>query len=167
MFADHSWNPSKQAGSPATGATGPTGLPTVVIGVDGSSTSWDALCWGCGEARRMGGRVVAVFTSQGVTASPVPEGGSAMVDDTTDSDDDEQAGHLAKEIRREADDLGIHLSFIHAHGNPAVELLRIAKVVGADLIVVGKSAQARHRIGGSVGQRLIRRHAAPVVVVVP
>ncbi|MBV9450454.1 MAG: universal stress protein [Streptosporangiaceae bacterium] len=164
MFADHSWNPSKQADS---AVTGPTGLPTVVIGVDGSSTSWDAFCWGCGEARRMGGRVVAVFTSPAATASPLPEGGSAIVDDTTDTDDDEQAGHLSEEIRREADGLGLNLSFIHARGNPAVELLRIAKVVGADLIVVGKSAQARHRIGGSVGQRLIRRHAAPVVVVVP
>jgi hypothetical protein len=33
--------------------------------------------------------------------------------------------------------------------------------------VVGKSAQPRHRLIGSVGQRLIRRQAAPVVVVVP
>jgi nucleotide-binding universal stress UspA family protein len=40
-------------------------------------------------------------------------------------------------------------------------------VVGADLIVVGKSARPRHRLIGSVGQRLIRRQAAPVVVVVP
>lgn len=164
MFADHSWHPSRQADAPVNG---PTGIPTVVIGVDGTSTSWDAFCWGCGEARRMGGRVVAVFTSSGTTVGPAPENGSALVDDTAERADDEQAEQLAAEIRQEADDLGIDLSFIHARGNAAVELLRIAKVVGADLIVVGKSTQARHRIVGSVGQRLIRRHAEPVVVVVP
>ena len=33
----------------------------VVVGIDGSDTSWDAFCWACGETRRLGGRTVAVF----------------------------------------------------------------------------------------------------------
>src|SRR5580692_2938833 len=33
----------------------------VVVGIDGSDTSWDAFSWACGESRRLGGRVVAVF----------------------------------------------------------------------------------------------------------
>ena len=189
MFADHSWRPGHSHGAQRpnrqadTSVDGPAGIPTVVIGVDGSSSSWDAFCWGSGEARRMGGRVVAVFTSPGAAvpettkttettetteaSAPVLESDSAMLDDAAALADGTEAERLAAEIRREADDLGIGLSFIHARGNPAIELLRIAKVVGADLIVVGKSAKPRHRLIGSVGQRLIRRHAAPVVVVVP
>src|ERR1700722_5984651 len=33
----------------------------VVVGIDGSDTSWDAFCWACGETTRLGGRTVAVF----------------------------------------------------------------------------------------------------------
>jgi hypothetical protein len=46
-----------------TAGDGPADTATVVIGLDGSSASWAAFCWACGEARRLGGRAVAVFTS--------------------------------------------------------------------------------------------------------
>jgi Universal stress protein family len=48
----------------------PLPLPTVgaatvvvLVGMDGSETSWHALSWACGEARRLRGRAVAVFVS--------------------------------------------------------------------------------------------------------
>src|ERR1700690_3715569 len=42
-----------------------TGAPAamVLVGIDGSGTSWNALSWACGEARRLRGRAVAVFVS--------------------------------------------------------------------------------------------------------
>ena len=43
----------------------------VVVGIDGSDTSWDAFCWACGETRRLGGRTVAVFVG------PIPAAASA------------------------------------------------------------------------------------------
>ena len=127
----------------AVPGSGPSGVATVVIGTDGSPTSWDAFSWGCGEARRMGGRVVAVF------AGP------------------EEDKRLVEDMLRESAGQGIDLIFIHAPGDPATELLRVAKAVHADLIVVGKSTTIRHRYVGSMGQRLIARRPAPVVVVVP
>lgn len=143
-------HPDRQTGTPGNGSTG---IATVVVGIDGSGTSWGAFCWGCGEARRLGGRAVAVFTSpgvdDGVTATTV------------------QAEHLLAEMQREAAGQGLDLTFIHSHGDPATELLRVAEAVYADLIVVGKSVQVRHRIGGSVGGRLIRQRGAPVIVIVP
>ena len=43
----------------------------VVVGIDGSDTSWDAFCWACGETRRLGGWTVAVFVG------PTPGAASA------------------------------------------------------------------------------------------
>jgi hypothetical protein len=40
---------------------GTSATSTVVVGVDGSGTSIDALSWACGEARRLGGRAIAVL----------------------------------------------------------------------------------------------------------
>jgi hypothetical protein len=33
----------------------------VLLGIDGSETSWHALSWACGEARQLRGRAVGVF----------------------------------------------------------------------------------------------------------
>ena len=46
-----------------TAGEGPADTATVVNGIDGSSASWAAFCWARGEARRPGGRAVAVFAS--------------------------------------------------------------------------------------------------------
>ena len=62
---------------------------------------------------------------------------------------------------------GLDVAFVHARGDPARELLRVAAEVSADLIVVGKSVKARHRIAGSLGRCLIGKHRSPIVVVVP
>lgn len=43
----------------------------VVVGIDGSDTSWDAFCWACGETNRLGGSTVAVFVG------PTPGAASA------------------------------------------------------------------------------------------
>lgn len=98
-----------------TAGDGPADTATVVIGIDGSSASRAAFCWGCAEARRLGGRAVAVFTSP-------------------------QAEDLATMLC-EAD--GLDLAFMHAPGNPVAGLLRIATEVHADLIVAGDSVGQR------------------------
>jgi nucleotide-binding universal stress UspA family protein len=118
---------------------GPAAAATVVVGVDGSDASWDAFCWACGQARRLGARVVAV----------------AM----------DPAGHLVAEMGREAADVG--LTLVDVSGDLVTELLEVAEDVHADLIVVGKSARTRRRIGGCIGQRLITCGRAPVVAIVP
>jgi nucleotide-binding universal stress UspA family protein len=127
-----------------TAGDGPADTATVVIGLDGSSASCAAFCWACGEARRLGGRAVAVFTSP-------------AADDRTEG--------LAAGMLREA--AGLDLTFIHAPGDPVAGLLRIAAEVHADLIVVGVSAATPHRLAGSVGQRLAARRRESVIVVVP
>ncbi|HEX3459331.1 MAG TPA: universal stress protein [Acidimicrobiales bacterium] len=152
----------------------PPGAPAttvVVIGIDGSTTSWDAFWWACGEARRTSGRAIAVYVT--------PVGGSGLAAASARCSPfaidcaafDQVASAAADELRNQvygyAADRDVDLKFVHLRGDTAKEILRVAEADHADLIVVGKSTKARHHLAGSLGRRLIRRRHAPVVVVVP
>jgi nucleotide-binding universal stress UspA family protein len=152
------------------GSRGPANA-LVVVGVDGSDTSWDAFCWACGETRRIGGRTVAVFVgptsgaasataSAAFTGTVVPYG--AIQQSVTD-----RAEQLSEQVKAYGHDHGIDVAFVHSQGDTANELLRIANADQADLLVVGRSTKARHHIAGSLGRRLVGRRGAPIVVVVP
>lgn len=139
----------------------------VVVGIDGSDTSWDAFCWACGETRRLGGRTVAVFVG------PTPGAASASLTGTTvaygavQQSIADQAEELANQVHAYGDDHGVDVSFVRTQGDIAKELVRIAHAGQADLLVVGRSTKARHRLAGSLGRRLVGRRGAPIVVVVP
>jgi nucleotide-binding universal stress UspA family protein len=158
-------------GRPAWPARGPA-TAAVLVGLDGSGTSWDAFWWACGEARRLGGRLVAVFVSSSTDACMAAMASAsvgvavcdyAVVDEAAAA----QGARLRAEVQRHADADGLDVGFIHARGDPARELLRLAEELGADLIVVGRSMKARHQIAGSLGCHLVVKRRAPVVVVVP
>jgi nucleotide-binding universal stress UspA family protein len=65
--------PTQTDGLPnsSTGA-GASTAQVIVVGLDGSPTSWDAFCWATGEATRTNGRLIAVYVS------PAVEGASAV-----------------------------------------------------------------------------------------
>ena len=151
---------------PRTGAA----TAVVLVGMDGSETSWDALSWACGEARRLRGRAVAVFVSSpagsGIGASAFI--GAAPFDyGWNDSMVAERADALRRELERYAAGQDVDLTFVHTRGNAASELLRLAAAHHADQIVVGRSMKVRHRLAGSLGRRLAGKRDAPVVIVVP
>jgi nucleotide-binding universal stress UspA family protein len=79
----------------------------------------------------------------------------------------DQAEELGEQVRAYGRDHGVDVDFVHTQGDTARELLRIANVDHADLLVVGRSTKARHHIAGSLGRRLVSRRGAPIVVVVP
>jgi nucleotide-binding universal stress UspA family protein len=156
--------------SPASG--GSDRRTTVVVGVDGSDTSWSALWWACGEAQRLSGRVIAVYvtcTHEATVASAAlttgfDAGAYATAAELTHR---QQAAELRAKIQRITADLEIEISFIHALGDTAEELLRAAHTTHADLIAVGRSTKLRHHLAGSLGRRLARNKKAPIVVIVP
>lgn len=143
----------------------------VVVGIDGSCTSWDAFCWACGETRRLGGRTVAVFVgptpgaaSAAATASLT---GAAVAYGAIQQSMTDRAEQLADQVRADGDDHGVDVTFVCTHGDTAKELLKIANADHADLLVVGRSTKARHHLAGSLGRRLVGKRGAPIVVVVP
>jgi nucleotide-binding universal stress UspA family protein len=143
----------------------------IVVGIDGSDTSWDAFCWACGETIRLGGRTVAVFV--GPTSGATSATASASFTGTVvpyvaiQQSMTDQAEKLSEQVRAYGQDHCVDVAFVHTQGDTAKELLRIANSDHADLLVVGASTKARHRLAGSLGRRLIGRRRAPIVVVVP
>jgi nucleotide-binding universal stress UspA family protein len=141
----------------------------LVVGVDGSETSWNAFSWACGEARRLQGRLVVVFVTPetpAVAAACTVPGSAAGADRAIQDAAAEQAARLRADARASRG-RDLDHTFIHARGDAATELLRIAHAAHAGQIIVGRSTKLRHRLTGAVGRKLIAKRAAPVVVIVP
>jgi nucleotide-binding universal stress UspA family protein len=145
----------------------------VVIGLDGSASSWDAFWWGCGEATRLHGRAIAVYVSPLAATAPAAAAAAAASGfpicdyQAFEVAATEQAAELRADALRQVAGQPLDLTFIHACGDPAQELLRISRAVQASVIAIGRSTKLRHRIAGSLGRRLITRPRAPLIVIVP
>jgi nucleotide-binding universal stress UspA family protein len=137
----------------------------IVVGLDGTPTSWDAFGWSAREAIRTHGRLIAVYVAP--TVEPGAEFGAPINYAAAEEARDEMVGQLKDEAQRRSGELGVELEFVREQGDPAIALTRLSRSVDADLIVVGKSSKLRHHLAGSLGRRLVSRHDAPAVVVVP
>jgi nucleotide-binding universal stress UspA family protein len=139
--------------------------PLIVIGLDGSPTSWDAFSWAAGEAIRSHGSLVAVYVTPEV--EPVATYGASLGYAAVEEARDEVADQLREEVQQRARELGLQLKFIRERGETAPTITRVARSLGADLIVVGRSAKMLHHLAGSLGRRLVSRSDVPVIAVVP
>ncbi|HEX3736871.1 MAG TPA: universal stress protein [Solirubrobacterales bacterium] len=140
----------------------------IVIGLDGSESSWNAFWWACGQAKLLGKRMVAVYVSRGVEPTTAVASGMGIYDDgAMESLAAEWAEQLELRVGRHAAEDEVDLEFLHLRGDAVNEILRVAERVAADLIVVGRSTKAFHQLAGSSGRRLVVKKQAPVVVVVP
>jgi nucleotide-binding universal stress UspA family protein len=142
---------------------------SIVVGVDGSPTSWDALSWALGEAKRRSSRVIAVYViptaelaAEAMAAAVASYGYVAAKQAETDAADGVQ-----EEAEAQANRLGVPLAFMRAEGDSAQELLQVAQSAHSDLIVIGRSSKTLHHLAGSLGRRLVSNRKAPAVVVVP
>jgi nucleotide-binding universal stress UspA family protein len=139
--------------------------PVIVVGLDGSPSSWDAFSWAAGEAARINGKVVAVYVTpltEAAAAFDVPYDYAGL-----EQARQEVADELRSEASHRADELGVELNFVTEHGNATRALIDIARALNANLVVVGRSAKLFHHLAGSLSHRLTSRNDAPVVVVVP
>jgi nucleotide-binding universal stress UspA family protein len=150
-----------EEGSFELGTDGPT---SILVGVDGSTTSVRAAWYAAGLARRQGAKMTAVFVGPVASlAAASPAGaGLAVAQHQAFSQTAEEMRQRAEEVSGE---LGISITFIAAEGDPFTELRRIADETRADAVVVGASAHAGHRFVGSLAVRLVRAGRWPVTVV--
>jgi nucleotide-binding universal stress UspA family protein len=139
--------------------------PTVVLtGVDGSRTSLRAGAYAAGLARRQRAQFVVVYVRPGIGGVPfagLAPGAAASVD----AAGREVGEELGRQIRDGAERVGVRVEFLVTEGDPFAELTRIAEQVGAEMIVVGASESAGHRLVGSLAVRLVRAGRWPVTVV--
>jgi nucleotide-binding universal stress UspA family protein len=141
--------------------TRPEDARTLVVGVDGSDTSWRAAAYAVGIVRRQGGhsRLVFVYVAPGpglkaLTPQVIPA--SAEASDLTLAD-------IARRLEAALGDLDWEIR--SPTGSAFTELKRIATAVRADTVVVGASTGLAHRVAGSLAARLVKTRRWPVIVV--
>ncbi len=135
----------------------------IVVGLDGSRTSWRAASYANGLARRQRSRVTVVYVvSPGALAAMTADGAGMIVMAEVR---EEVGADLREQVERLADERGVETDFLVVHGDPLTELRRVAQQVRADAIVVGASERAGHRFVGSLAGRLVKAARWPVTVV--
>ncbi|MFJ9818605.1 universal stress protein [Streptomyces sp. NPDC101151] len=137
--------------------------PRVVVGVDGSPSSYAALRWAVRYAGLLDGTVDAVAAWE----LPGLYGWSGPAVDM-DVDQEEARERMERELTEAlgADAAGSVRPLV-VHGNPADVLLRAAE--GADALVVGGRGRGgfARALLGSVSQHLTQHASCPVVIVRP
>jgi nucleotide-binding universal stress UspA family protein len=138
------------------------GEPVIVVGVDGSETSKDALRWAAREARREGARLRVVLCWR------VPNqfyGGGVPAPIERDLKGESQAAveEIAKEVL--GDDGPSEVSTEAIEGHAAAELVKAAET--AELLVVGSRGRGAFAgmLLGSISRYCVSHAACPVVVV--
>lgn len=141
---------------------GTDGPKVIVTGVDGSDSSWRAVSYAAGLARRQNALLAIVYVQPLIAAGAAF---GAPVGEATG----EIAEQLVDEIRRAAKQVEgvfqLRWEFHTFPGDAYSGLARAADDLKADAVVVGASEQAGHRIVGSVAVRLVKAGRWPVTVV--
>jgi nucleotide-binding universal stress UspA family protein len=139
--------------------------PVIVVGVDGSPTSWDAFSWAAGAAIRSKGKLIVVYVMP--VMDPAAVYGAPYDYVGAENLREEVAGEIKDEAERRARDIGVSISFVSDYGDATQTLTDVAREAHATVVVVGRSAKMLHHLAGSLSHRLTCRKDAPVVVVVP
>ena len=144
---------------------GRDGPSVVVVAIDGSPSSLRAGAYAAGLARRQRCELVVahVITTPALlgVAGATTVAAVGAVDETLTEVADELRGQVEKEAAR----IGLEVRFRTERGDAYTELARIADDERADLLVVGASSRAGHRLVGSIAVRLVRTGRWPVTVV--
>jgi nucleotide-binding universal stress UspA family protein len=144
---------------------------TIVVGVDGSAASHEALRWAAEEARVRDARVVSVHVWSYVPMAPIGDPGMVPMPAV------DMPGHIAAEQAAASADLDAAIADA-VGAEPAEELERrlvegdagevlVAESTDADLVVVGSHGRTgiRAALLGSVSRHVVEHAACPVVVV--
>jgi nucleotide-binding universal stress UspA family protein len=136
--------------------------PTVIMaGLDGSPTSWHAVAYAAGLARRQRSRLLVVHVAAVPALATLAPVADVAIEESLAAAADELRDEL--ESRREWHEL--NGEFRVERGDVYTGLCRVAEAEKVDAVVVGSSAQAGHRLIGSLAVRLVKAGRWPVTVV--
>jgi nucleotide-binding universal stress UspA family protein len=134
--------------------------PRVVVGVDGSEDSKQALRWAINHARATGGEVEAVAAPEVALTATITQ---AMTEADYVVDAEQRLDRTVTEVAGEAPEVPITRTT--ARGRPAMALIEIAR--DADVLVIGSHGRGE-LLGmhlGSTSHYCVNHAPCPVVVV--
>ena len=136
----------------------------IVVGVDGSDGSRDALRWAFREAR-LRGTTLRVVHAWGMPYAPAATGYTPLPVAPLHDAAGKGAQRLLDEELNEIETGGVRIEPMLVEGAPASVLLEAAK--DADMVVVGSRGGGGFvdLLLGSVGQQVVHHATCPVVVV--
>ncbi len=140
------------------------GLRHIVVGVDGSPPSLNAVCMAAQIAQVTRARVTVVHVRpRGPAVGLLMPGWGCLLEQWREDLEFE----VGMEVARMLDPLGVSWNLWIGSGDPASRLDEVATDVDADLIVVGTHGGGLFRcmLRGSVATRLLRREQRPLLVV--
>ncbi|HVN11816.1 MAG TPA: universal stress protein [Kineosporiaceae bacterium] len=157
---------SEEASPPTRGfELGTDGPIAIVVGVDGTPTSLDALAYAVGLARREHSKLIAVYVrtlTRGALTLADPA--QVAVEATVEAQDDVEAD-LRRRLQAITSTLPVRARLVVGTGDPLTVLSDVAEQVRADAVIVGASTSVAHRIAGSLAVRLVRSRRWPVTIV--
>jgi nucleotide-binding universal stress UspA family protein len=136
----------------------------IVVGVDGSPASQEALAWAMRQAELTGASVDAVIAWHNpVAIVGMPHGPVATLEEAAYGEF--AASVLSNSIREVSAHSAVNVTPVVRHGNAAQALLGCAE--GADLLVVGSRGHGGFAgaLLGSVSQHCAHHAPCPVVIV--
>ncbi len=133
----------------------------ILVGVDGSDTSLRAGAYAAGLARRQGARLVVLFVHRLPGAAAASPAALTAVHQASV----EEAAQVRDNLESQRERLGLTAEFVERTGNPFDEIVRLAKDLQADAVVVGASMQSGHKLIGSLAVHLVRAAKWPITVV--
>ena len=140
---------------------GRDGPNVIMAGLDGSPTSWRAVAYAAGLARRQESRLLVVY----VAAVPVLAALAPVAEIAIEESLDAAAGALRHELESRREWHTLKATFRVERGDVFSGLCQVADTEKVDAVVVGASAQAGHRLVGSLAVRLVKAGRWPVTVV--
>jgi nucleotide-binding universal stress UspA family protein len=143
---------------------GTDGPKVIVVGVDGSDSSWRAGAYAAGLARRQGALLAMVYV-QPVSAMLTMTGYGAELTGTTDQIAQDLEAYVREAVEQQGENFRLRWQFHTVVGDPFTGLAQIADELQADAVVVGASEKAGHRVMGSIAVRMVKAARWPVTVV--
>jgi nucleotide-binding universal stress UspA family protein len=145
-------------------------LSQILVPTDFSDHSDHAIRYVAGLARQLGARLILLHvvpdeTLESISKAHVPPHPVDKVYEDLIQDIRKQfSTHTAPEVRR-----ALEVEFLVLPGVPCLEIIRAARLKGADLIVMATHGRTglSHALMGSVTEKVIRKAPCPVLSIRP